>query len=172
MTSSRLNQGSHRPRNNAGARLERAAFRTAGDRIFTVEAASRPNEARPLTATPVRATSSKRPFISRAPWRRGSPRTGLYRIEKVEYGHAPKPGTIRSATGARSFPQLHPQRNGSTPASPRDGRRPGLVKLRLRQETITAALEPTQASAFFGEWIHQACARSASSGREGMAESV
>jgi carboxyl-terminal processing protease len=135
--------GQPSPSETAPARGSNApAFRTAGDRIFYGGGAITPDiEARPLTATPVRARIIEAAFYFTRTLAAGKiPGLESYRVDKVRYGDTPKPGdypiTDRVLEAFRNYIRKDQSRHLQVPQIDADIE---FVKLRLRQEMITAA---------------------------------
>ena len=135
--------GQPSPNEMAPARGSNApAFRTAGDRIFYGGGGITPDiEARPLTATPVRARIIEAAFYFTRILAAGKvPGLESYRVDKVEYGHAPRPGdypiTDRVLEAFRNYIRKDQGQHLQVAQIDADL---DFVKLRLRQEIITAA---------------------------------
>ena len=135
--------GQPSPNEAAPARGSNApAFRTAGDRVFYGGGGITPDiEARPLSATPIRGRIIEAAFYFTRTLAAGKV-AGLesYRIDKVEYGHAPKPGdyaiTDRVLEAFRNYIRKDQGQHLQVPQIDADL---DFVKLRLRQEMTTAA---------------------------------
>jgi carboxyl-terminal processing protease len=118
------------------------AFRTAAGRVFYGGGGITPDiEARPLTATPVRARIIEAAFYFTRMLAAGKiPGLEAYRIEKVEYGRDPKatdyPITDRVLEAFRNYVRKEQAQHLQITQIDADL---DFVKLRLRQETITAA---------------------------------
>lgn len=135
--------GQPSPNESGPARGSNApAFRTAGDRIFYGGGGITPDiEARPLTATPVRGRIIEAAFYFTRTLAAGKvPGLESYRVDKVEYGHAPKPGDYpiadRVLEAFRNYIRKDQDRHLQIAEIDADL---DFVKLRLRQEMITAA---------------------------------
>jgi carboxyl-terminal processing protease len=118
------------------------AFRTAAGRIFYGGGGITPDiEARPLTATPVRGRIIEAAFYFTRLLAAGKV-TGLesYRVEKVDYGHAPKATDFaindRVLEAFRNYLRKDQSRKLQPTQIDADL---DFVKLRLREEIITAA---------------------------------
>ena len=135
--------GQPSPNETAPARGSNApAFRTAGDRIFYGGGGITPDiEARPLTATPVRGRIIEAAFYFTRTLAAGKiPGLESYRVDKVEYGHAPKPGDYPIADRVlEAFRNYIRKDQGQHLQVPQIDADLDFVKLRLRQEMITAA---------------------------------
>jgi carboxyl-terminal processing protease len=118
------------------------AFRTAAGRIFYGGGGITPDiEARPLTATPVRGRIIEAAFYFTRTLAAGKvPGLESYRVDKVEYGHAPKGTdyviTDRVLEAFRNYLRKDQSRRLQVTQIDSDL---DFVKLRLRQEMITAA---------------------------------
>ena len=118
------------------------AFRTAAGRVFYGGGGITPDiEARPLTATPVRARIIEAAFYFTRELAAGLvPGAESYRIDKVAYDRSPKvtdfPITDRIIEAFKSFVRKDPSRHLSDAQIDSDV---DFVKLRLRTEVITAA---------------------------------
>lgn len=118
------------------------AFRTAAGRVFYGGGGITPDiEARPLTATPVRARIIEAAFYFTRELAAGLvPGAESYRIDKVAYDRSPKmtdfPITDRIIEAFKSFVRKDPSRRLSDAQIDNDV---DFVKLRLRDEIITAA---------------------------------
>jgi carboxyl-terminal processing protease len=118
------------------------AFRTAAGRIFYGGGGITPDiEARPLTATPVRGRIIEAAFYFTRTLAAGKiPGLEAYRVDKVEYGHAPKATdfviTDRVLEAFRNYLRKDPSRHLQVAQADADL---DFVKLRLREEMITAA---------------------------------
>ena len=118
------------------------AFRTAAGRVFYGGGGITPDiEARPLTATPVRARIIEAAFYFTRELAAGLvPGAESYRIEKVAYDRSPKmtdfPITDRIIEAFKNFVRKDPSRHLSDAQIDSDV---DFVKLRLRTEVITAA---------------------------------
>jgi carboxyl-terminal processing protease len=118
------------------------AFRTAGDRIFYGGGGITPDiEARPLTATPVRGRIIEATFYFTRTLAAGKvPGLEAYRVDKVEYGHAPRatdyPIADRVLEAFRNYIRKDQGQHLQVTQIDADL---DFVKLRLRQEMITAA---------------------------------
>jgi carboxyl-terminal processing protease len=118
------------------------AFRTAAGRIFYGGGGITPDiEARPLTATPVRGRVIEAGFYFTRMLAAGKiPGLESYRIDKVEYGHSPKATdfviTDRVLEAFRNY--LRKDQNQKLQLAQVETEL-DFVKLRLRQEIITAA---------------------------------
>src|SRR5688500_12799203 len=118
------------------------AFRTAAGRVFYGGGGITPDiEARPLTATPVRARIIEAAFYFTRELAAGLvPGAESYRIDKVAYDRSPKmadfPITDRIIEAFKSFVRKDPARRLSEAQIDADV---DFVKLRLRDEVITAA---------------------------------
>ena len=118
------------------------AFRTAAGRVFYGGGGITPDiEARPLTATPVRARIIEAAFYFTRELAAGLvPGAESYRIDKVEYDRDPKmtdyPITDRVIEAFKNFVRKDPSRRLSDAQIDADV---DFVKLRLRDEVITAA---------------------------------
>src|SRR5918999_1700317 len=118
------------------------AFRTAAGRVFYGGGGITPDiEARPLTATPVRARIIEAAFYFTRELAAGLvPGAESYRIDKVAYDRSPKmadfPITDRVIEAFKNFVRKDPSRhlNDAQIDSDLD-----FVKLRLRDEVVTAA---------------------------------
>jgi carboxyl-terminal processing protease len=135
--------GQPSPNESAPARTSNAPqFRTAAGRIFYGGGGITPDiEARPLTATPVRGRIIEAAFYFTRILAAGKvPGLESYRVDKVEYGHAPKasdyPITDRVLEAFRNY--LRKDQGQHLQVAQVDADL-DFVKLRLRQETITAA---------------------------------
>lgn len=118
------------------------AFRTAAGRVFYGGGGITPDiEARPLTATPVRGRIMEAAFYFTRTLAAGQV-SGLesYRVDKVEYGHDPKPIdfqiTDRVLEAFRNYVRKDQGQHLQVTQIDADL---DFVKLRLRQEMITAA---------------------------------
>jgi carboxyl-terminal processing protease len=118
------------------------AFRTAAGRVFYGGGGITPDiEARPLTATPVRARIMEAAFYFTRELAAGLvPGAESYRIDKVAYDRSPKmtdfPITDRIIEAFKNFVRKDPARRLSDAQIDADV---DFVKLRLRDEVITAA---------------------------------
>lgn len=118
------------------------AFRTAAGRIFYGGGGITPDiEARPLTATPVRGRIMEAAFYFTRTLAAGKvPGLESYRVDKVEYGHDPKPSdfqiTDRVLEAFRNYVRKDQGQHLQVTQIDADL---DFVKLRLRQEMITAA---------------------------------
>jgi carboxyl-terminal processing protease len=118
------------------------AFRTAAGRVFYGGGGITPDiEARPLTATPVRARIIEGAFYFTRELAAGLvPGLESYRIDKVAYDRSPKmndfPITDRVIEAFKNFVRKDPSRRLSDAQIDADV---DFVKLRLRDEVITAA---------------------------------
>jgi carboxyl-terminal processing protease len=118
------------------------AFRTAAGRIFYGGGGITPDiEARPLTATPVRGRIIEAAFYFTRTLAAGIvPGLESYRVDTVEYGHAPKATdfviTDRVLEAFRNFLRKDPNQKLQLAQMEAEL---DFVKLRLRQEMITAA---------------------------------
>ncbi|MGQ0760737.1 MAG: S41 family peptidase [Acidobacteriota bacterium] len=118
------------------------AFRTAAGRVFYGGGGITPDiEARPLTATPVRARIMEAAFYFTRELAAGLvPGAESYRIDKVAYDRSPKmsdfPITDRVIEAFKNFVRKDPARRLSDAQIDADV---DFVKLRLRDEVVTAA---------------------------------
>ncbi len=118
------------------------AFRTAAGRVFYGGGGITPDiEARPLTATPVRARIIEAAFYFTRELAGGLvPGAESYRIDKVAYDRSPKmtdyPITDRVIEAFKNFVRKDPARRLSDAQIDNDV---DFVKLRLRDEVVTAA---------------------------------
>lgn len=118
------------------------AFRTAAGRVFYGGGGITPDiEARPLTATPVRGRIMEAAFYFTRTLAAGKvPGLESYRVDKVEYGRDPKPTdfpiTDRVLEAFRNYVRKDQARHLQVTQIDADL---DFVKLRLRQEMITAA---------------------------------
>ena len=118
------------------------AFRTAAGRVFYGGGGITPDiEARPLTATPLRARIMEAAFYFTRELATGLvPGAESYRIDKVAYDRSPKmtdfPITDRLIEAFKNFVRKDPSRRLSDAQIDADV---DFVKLRLRDEVITAA---------------------------------
>lgn len=118
------------------------AFRTAAGRVFYGGGGITPDiEARPLTATPVRARIIEAAFYFTRELAAGLvPGAESYRIDRVTYERSPKladfPITDRIIEAFKNFVRKDPSRRLSDAQIDADV---DFVKLRLRDEVITAA---------------------------------
>jgi carboxyl-terminal processing protease len=118
------------------------AFRTAAGRVFYGGGGITPDiEARPLTATPVRARIVEATFYFTRELAAGLvPGAESYRIDKVAYDRSPKmtdfPITDRIIEAFKNFVRKDPSRHLNDAQIDSDV---DFVKLRLRDEVITAA---------------------------------
>ena len=118
------------------------AFRTAAGRVFYGGGGITPDiEARPLTGTPVRARIIEAAFYFTRMLAAGKiPGLESYRVERVEYGRDPKaadyPITDRVLEAFRSYARKDQAQHLQVAQIDADL---DFVKLRLRQEMITAA---------------------------------
>lgn len=118
------------------------AFRTAAGRVFYGGGGITPDiEARPLTATPVRARIIEAAFYFTRELAAGLvPGAESYRIDKVAYDRSPKmsdfPMTDRVIEAFKNFVRKDPARRLTDAQIDNDV---DFVKLRLRDEVITAA---------------------------------
>jgi carboxyl-terminal processing protease len=126
------------PQHNSSA----PAFRTAAGRVFYGGGGITPDiEARPLTATPTRGRVIEAAFYFTRTLAAGKiPGLESYRVDKVEYGHAPKATdyviTDRVLEAFRNYLRKD-QTQKLQPAQVEAEL--DFVKLRLREEMITAA---------------------------------
>jgi carboxyl-terminal processing protease len=122
--------------------LNAPAFRTAAGRVFYGGGGITPDiEARPLTATPVRGRIIEAAFYFTRTLAAGKvPGLESYRVDKVEYGHVPKSTdyviTDRVLEAFRNYVRKDQRQHLQIPQIDADL---DFVKLRLRQEIITAA---------------------------------
>jgi carboxyl-terminal processing protease len=130
------------------------AFRTAAGRVFYGGGGITPDiEARPLTATPARGRIVEAAFYFTRQLTAGKV-AGLesYRVDKVDYGHSPKPTdspiTDRVLDAFRNYVRREQQPRLQIAQVDADL---DFVKLRLREELLTAA---------FGAEAGQRCVRS------------
>jgi len=135
--------GQPSPNESAPPRSTNApAFRTAAGRVFYGGGGITPDiEARPLTATPVRGRIIEAAFdFTRMLAAGRAPGLESYRIEKVEYGHAPKSTdyviTDRVLEAFRNY--LRKDQGQHLQVAQVDADL-DFARLRLRQEIITAA---------------------------------
>ena len=135
--------GQPSPNESAPARSSNAPqFRTAAGRIFYGGGGITPDiEARPLTATPVRGRIIEAAFYFTRILVAGKiPGLESYRVDRVEYGHSPKasdyPITDRVLEAFRNY--LRKDQGQHLQVAQVDADL-DFVRLRLRQETITAA---------------------------------
>src|SRR6266404_1142922 len=118
------------------------AFRTAAGRVFYGGGGITPDiEARPLTATPVRGRIIEAAFYFTRTLAAGKvPGLESYRVDKVDYGHAPKsmdyPINDRVLEAFRNYLRKDQSRHLQVAQNDADL---DFVKLRLREEIITAA---------------------------------
>ncbi len=118
------------------------AFRTAAGRIFYGGGGITPDiEARPLTATPTRGRIIEAAFYFTRTLAAGKvPGLESYHVDKVDYGHAPRatdyPISDRVLEAFRNYLRKDPSRHLQVAQIEADL---DFVKLRLRQEMITAA---------------------------------
>ncbi len=118
------------------------AFRTAAGRVFYGGGGITPDiEARPLTATPVRGRIIEAAFYFTRTLAAGKvPGLESYRVDKVDYGHAPKsmdyPINDRVLEAFRNYLRKDQSRHLQAAQIDADL---DFVKLRLREEIITAA---------------------------------
>jgi carboxyl-terminal processing protease len=118
------------------------AFRTAAGRIFYGGGGITPDiEARPLTATPVRGRIIEAAFLFTRTLAAGKiPGLESYRVDKVDYGHSPKATdfviTDRVLEAFRNY--VRKDQNQKLQLAQVEAEL-DFVKLRLRQEMITAA---------------------------------
>jgi len=118
------------------------AFRTAAGRVFYGGGGITPDiEARPLTATPVRGRIIEAAFYFTRELAAGTvPGLESYGIDKVEYGHDPKPSdypiTDRVLEAFRNYLRKDASRHLQAPQVDAELE---FVKLRLREEMVTAA---------------------------------
>lgn len=118
------------------------AFRTAAGRVFYGGGGITPDiEARPLTATPVRARIIEAAFYFTRELAAGLvPGAESYRIDKIAYDRSPKmsdfPMTDRIIEAFKNFVRKDPTRRLTDAQIDNDV---DFVKLRLRDEVITAA---------------------------------
>jgi carboxyl-terminal processing protease len=135
--------GQPSPNESAPAQSSHAPqFRTAAGRIFYGGGGITPDiEARPLTATPVRGRIIEAAFYFTRTLAAGKvPGLESYRVDKVEYGHAPKPGDYPIADRVlEAFRNYIRKDQGQHLQVPQIDADLDFVKLRLRQEMITAA---------------------------------
>jgi len=123
------------------------AFRTAAGRVFYGGGGITPDiEARPLTATPVRARIIEAAFYFTRELAAGLvPGAESYRIDKVAYDRSPKmtdfPITDRIIEAFKNFVRKDPSRHLNDAQIDSDV---DFVKLRLRDEVITAAFGADQ----------------------------
>ena len=121
---------------------EAPAFRTAAGRIFYGGGGITPDiEARPLTATPARGRIIEAAFYFTRTLAAGKiPGLESYHVEKVEYGHAPRATDFvindRVLEAFRNYLRKDPAQKLQPAQIDADL---DFVKLRLRQEIITAA---------------------------------
>ena len=135
--------GQPSPNESAPPRSSNApAFRTAAGRVFYGGGGITPDiEARPLTATPVRGRIIEAAFYFTRTLAAGKvPGLESYRVDKVEYGHAPKATdyviTDRVLEAFRNYLRKDQSQHLQVAQVDADL---DFVKLRLRQEIITAA---------------------------------
>ncbi len=135
--------GQPSPNESAAPRnLNAPAFRTAAGRVFYGGGGITPDiEARPLTATPVRGRIIEAAFYFTRELAAGTvPGLESYRVDKVEYNHAPKstdyPITDRVLEAFRNYLRKDSSRHLQVPQIDAELE---FVKLRLREEIITAA---------------------------------
>jgi carboxyl-terminal processing protease len=135
--------GQPSPNESAPPRSSNApAFRTAAGRVFYGGGGITPDiEARPLTATPVRGRIIEAAFYFTRTLAAGKvPGLESYRVDKVEYGHAPKATdyviTDRVIEAFRNYVRKDQSQHLQIPQIDADL---DFVKLRLREEIITAA---------------------------------
>jgi carboxyl-terminal processing protease len=138
-----IQPGQPSPNETAAPRSTNApAFRTAGNRVFYGGGGITPDiEARPLTATPLRGRIIEAAFyFTRALAAGKVPGLESFRVEKVDYNHAPKAGdfviTDRVLEAFRNYLRKDSGRHLQIPQIDADL---DFVKLRLREEIITAA---------------------------------
>ena len=137
-----IQPGQPSPTETGPARTNGPAFRTAAGRIFYGGGGITPDyEARPLTATPVRNRITEAVFHFTRQLGAGMiPGLESYRIEKVEYGRAPRAGdfpiTDRVVEAFGNFLRKDPKQHLQTNQIDADLE---FVKLRLREEIVTAA---------------------------------
>ncbi len=135
--------GQPSPNESAPARSSDAPqFRTAAGRIFYGGGGITPDiEARPLTATPVRGRIIEAAFYFTRTLAAGKvPGLESYRVDKVEYSHAPKAGDYPiSDRVLEAFRNYIRKDQGQHLQVPQIDVDLDFVKLRLRQEMITAA---------------------------------
>src|SRR6266542_4297320 len=135
--------GQPSPNESAAPRnLNAPAFRTAAGRVFYGGGDITPDiEARPLTATPVRGRIIEAAFYFTRELAAGTvPGLESYRVDKVEYNHAPKstdyPIIDRVLEAFRNYLRKDSSRHLQVPQIDAELE---FVKLRLREEIITAA---------------------------------
>lgn len=135
--------GQPSPNESAPPRSSNApAFRTAAGRVFYGGGGITPDiEARPLTATPVRGRIIEAAFYFTRTLAAGKvPGLESYRVDKVEYGHDPKPTdfqiTDRILEAFRNYVRKDQGQHLQVTQIDADL---DFVRLRLRQEMITAA---------------------------------
>jgi carboxyl-terminal processing protease len=135
--------GQPSPNESAPPRSSNApAFRTAAGRVFYGGGGITPDiEARPLTATPVRARIIEAAFYFTRTLAAGKvPGLESYRVDKVEYGHAPKSTDYvisdRVVEAFRNYLRKDQSQHLQVAQVDADL---DFAKLRLRQEIITAA---------------------------------
>jgi carboxyl-terminal processing protease len=135
--------GQPSPNESSPARSSNAPqFRTAGDRIFYGGGGITPDiEARPLTATPIRGRVIEAAFYFTRTLAAGKiPGLESYRVDKVEYGRTPKAGDYPIADRVlEAFRNYIRKDQGQHLQVPQIDADLEFVKLRLRQEMITAA---------------------------------
>lgn len=143
-----LQPGQPSPSESSGVRSSNApAFRTAAGRVFYGGGGITPDiEARPLTATPARARIIEGAFYFTRELAAGLvPGLESYRIDKVAYDREPKLSdfaiTDRVIEAFRNFARKDPSRNLTDAQINSDL---DFVKLRLREEVITAAFGADQ----------------------------
>jgi carboxyl-terminal processing protease len=118
------------------------AFRTAAGRVFYGGGGITPDiEARPLTATPIRARIIEAAFYFTRQIAAGSiPGLESYRVDKVEYERTPKPADFavndRLIEAFRNYLRKDPSRHLQDAQVDAEIE---FVKLRLRAEIVTAA---------------------------------
>jgi len=118
------------------------AFRTAAGRIFYGGGGITPDiEARPLTATPVRGRIMEAAFYFTRTLAAGKvPGLESYRVDRVEYGHDPKPTDFQiSDRVLEAFRNYVRKDQGQHLQVSQIDADLDFAKLRLRQEMITAA---------------------------------
>ncbi|HEY5073214.1 MAG TPA: S41 family peptidase, partial [Pyrinomonadaceae bacterium] len=135
--------GQPSPNESAPPRSSNApAFRTAAGRVFYGGGGITPDiEARPLTATPVRGRMIEAAFYFTRTLAAGKvPGLESYRVDKVEYGHAPKSTDYvisdRVVEAFRNYLRKDQSQHLQVAQVDADL---DFAKLRLRQEIITAA---------------------------------
>jgi carboxyl-terminal processing protease len=138
-----IQPGQPSPKESSEPRTSNApAYRTAAGRVFYGGGGITPDiEARPLTATPVRARIIEAAFYFTRELAAGLvPGAESYRVDKVAYDRSPKltdfPITDRIIEAFKNFVRKNPARRLSEAQIDNDV---DFVKLRLRDEIITAA---------------------------------